>query len=800
MDSVIIKGKVILAGAGPGDPDLVTVKTANYLQRADVVLTDRLVSEVILARYVKPSAEIVEVGKQCGKGVSTPQETINELLVKHALQGKFVVRLKGGDVSFFSNVLDELGILVANKIPYEIVPGVTAASGAAAYAGMPLTARDHATAVRFLTYYKSTAVSEAYWEELANTNDTLVFYMSSATLDTLVNKLMEYRIDNSKQIAVIEQATTAYQQVYISSVHEYENKLKGQAFLSPSLVIIGKVVGLHEQFKWFKGSDAGEPYFKPLTGILKSIANAEQKPVNAGPEKITIVYGTETGNSKRVAIDLTTKAKKNNFVVKLVSLDQYRLTDLAKEDNLLVVISTQGDGEPPVAAQKFYDHIHHNGFRLDNVKYSVLALGDTSYPLFCKAGEDVDAQLQRLGGKRIVPIQKCDLDYDADAGAWFNRVLQALNNTVVDAPVTVKTVPRAGIKLNTRKIHTGTVLSNINLNDRGPAKVTCHIELAAGDADYLPGDSIGIVPENPLATVNAIIALTEINKEKPVKHNDVEYTVFDLLKKKVNIHFLHERVVKKYAAIVRQDIPETKMDLFDLLGTYPVKDAVQFEEALQVLPAQSPRIYTIASSNAAHSGEIHLTVGKDRFVINKEEKTGVCSAYLTRLKEGSCFDFFVQKNKRFKLPAADKDMVMIGQGTGIAAFRSFLSERDATGATGKNWLFFGEEHFASDFLYQTEIQDWFETGVLTKVGLAFSNDQPEKLFVHDRVFEHGKELFDWINSGAYIYVCGEKTPMSIEVECTLLRVFEQYGGMDKESAREYFDRLTNEGRYSKDVY
>lgn len=275
MDSVITKGKVILAGAGPGDPDLITVKTANYLQRADVILTDRLVSKVILTRYVKPSVEIIEVGKQCRRGISTPQETINELMVKYALQGKLVVRLKGGDVSFFSNVLDELKILVANEIAYEIVPGVTAASGAAAYSGMPLTARDHATAVRFLTYYKSTVVSEAYWEELANTNDTLVFYMSAETMDDLVNKLIEYRIDPIKQLAVIEQATTAYQQVYISSVYEYEKKLKGQVFLSPSLVIIGKVVGLHDQFKWFQGSDAREYYFKPLTGIRKSILNTE---------------------------------------------------------------------------------------------------------------------------------------------------------------------------------------------------------------------------------------------------------------------------------------------------------------------------------------------------------------------------------------------------------------------------------------------------------------------------------------------------------------------------------------------
>ncbi|MDE3252776.1 MAG: uroporphyrinogen-III C-methyltransferase [Bacteroidota bacterium] len=275
-------GKVILAGAGPGDPDLVTIKTANYLQQADVVLTDRLVSKVILNRYVRPGALILEVGKQCRRGVSTPQVTINELLVKYAREGKFVVRLKGGDVSFFSNVLDELETLTANGIPYEIVPGVTAASGAAAYAGIPLTARDHATAVRFVTYYKSTIVSDAYWKELAATDDTLVFYMSSETIDALVQHLLDQGIASDKKLAVIEQATTTYQQVYVSGIHEYQDKYKGQTYLSPSLIIIGKVVGLQESFGWFKGSNLREYYFKPLTSTVKSIVPNESAKIYAG--------------------------------------------------------------------------------------------------------------------------------------------------------------------------------------------------------------------------------------------------------------------------------------------------------------------------------------------------------------------------------------------------------------------------------------------------------------------------------------------------------------------------------------
>ncbi len=274
-------GKVILAGAGPGDPDLITVKAANYLQQADVVLTDRLVSKVILQRYVKPSAQIIQVGKQCRRGVSTPQETINDLLVEYSLQGKFVVRLKGGDISFFSNVLDELAVLVANKIPYEIVPGITAASGAAAYAGIPLTGRGYATGVRLLTYYASDIIKESYWKELATTNDTLVFYMSSETLDELVSKLIENNIGNDRLLAVVEQATTIYQQVYVSNIYEYESKLKNQIFLSPSLIIIGKVVALHESFQWFAGSNLRNYYFKPLNKMDNNILNHESVNTNA---------------------------------------------------------------------------------------------------------------------------------------------------------------------------------------------------------------------------------------------------------------------------------------------------------------------------------------------------------------------------------------------------------------------------------------------------------------------------------------------------------------------------------------
>jgi uroporphyrin-III C-methyltransferase len=275
-----VLGKVILAGAGPGDPELITVKTARYLQQADVVLTDRLVSKEILNEYVKPDAEIVYVGKQCRRGVSTPQQTINELIVQFALEGKLVVRLKGGDVSIFSNIMDELETVVSNNIPYEIVPGVTAALGAAASAGIALTARGYSTAVRLLTYYKSDIVSDKYWKELSETNDTLVFYMSSETLESVVEKLIENNIAEEKLLAVVEQATTPVQNVHICSLYNYHQQLKQQKFISPSLVIVGKVVALHEQFKWLENSDSSEYYFKPVNEFT-TLENLNKVTLNA---------------------------------------------------------------------------------------------------------------------------------------------------------------------------------------------------------------------------------------------------------------------------------------------------------------------------------------------------------------------------------------------------------------------------------------------------------------------------------------------------------------------------------------
>ena len=267
MKTAINFGKVILAGAGPGDPELVTLKTLRYLKEADVIISDRLVSPELIEKNVKPGAIVVNVGKQAGENSSTPQETINHLIVEYASQYPLVLRLKGGDVTFFSNVLDELRTLVEHRISYELIPGVTAASGAAAYAGIPLTARGYSSAVRFLTYYRSVICNEHSWKELATTDDTLVFYMSTEVLDTLVEKLLDHGISPDKYLTVIEQATTPAQNVHLFNLWEYEKKMRGLKFTSPTIIIIGRVAALHEEFQWIENSMASTSYFKPVEPV-----------------------------------------------------------------------------------------------------------------------------------------------------------------------------------------------------------------------------------------------------------------------------------------------------------------------------------------------------------------------------------------------------------------------------------------------------------------------------------------------------------------------------------------------------
>lgn len=542
-----------------------------------------------------------------------------------------------------------------------------------------------------------------------------------------------------------------------------------------------------------------------LSGIVTNVTDnrvaklsGDAKPV--ATKKITLVFGTETGNSKRLATHLAAIAKKKGVNAKLVGLDQYRVNDLTKEDYFFVVISTQGEGEPPIPAKKFYDHIHENELLLPDLKFSVLALGDSSYPLFCKTGEDVDAQLSKFGATRVVALQKCDVDYEEEALQWFEKVLNVvetnlqLNSIKSTAPITKKATGK--------KYYAGTILTNINLNDRGSNKQTYHIEIGANEPiAYEPGDTIGIIPRNRQEVVEKIIALTGIDATLELATTKVTASVTELLTQHLNICYLLTSTVKKYAAIIQQEIPDTRMDLVDLLRIYPVKDAAQFEEIVKILMPISPRLYSVSSSPSAHGEtEVHITVARNQFLEEDAQRFGLCSEFLGDQPVGSAITFYVHKDKNFKLPAPDKDVIMIGPGTGVAPFRAFLAERDATGAPGRNWFFFGEQHFTTDFLYQTEIQNYVQTGVLTKIDLAFSRDQQEKVYVQHRMKQQATELYTWIDSGASVFISGTKDPMSKEVELALLQIIEEKGKKTTEEAKQYLDYLKKEGRYEKDVY
>ena len=259
-------------------------------------------------------------------------------------------------------------------------------------------------------------------------------------------------------------------------------------------------------------------------------------------------------------------------------------------------------------------------------------------------------------------------------------------------------------------------------------------------------------------------------------------------------------MVNKYAVLVGQHIPSKRMALIELLHLYPLSDERHFDGLVELLEPLAPRLYSISSSPEAHGGEIHVTVARDLFLVNEEIQCGICSDYLSHLREGDEIEFYIHKNNQFRLPGDDKDMIMIGPGTGIAPFRSFLAQRDATGASGRNWLFFGEQHFVTDFLYQTELQNWMETGVLTKLNVAFSRDQKEKIYVQHKMLEHGQELYDWLVNGASIYICGAKEPMSVDVEDTIMQLVQQFGNKTIEEAVQFVETLTEEGRYLKDVY
>ncbi|MEO4006131.1 flavodoxin domain-containing protein [Flavobacterium sp. CAU 1735] len=532
-----------------------------------------------------------------------------------------------------------------------------------------------------------------------------------------------------------------------------------------------------EEIIWTNGYLAGLLAQNDVQGSKETVVPVSVKP--------TIIYGTETGNSKKLATQLQTVFKKNKIQSKVIDAFQYPVEKLEKEDFLIVIMSTQGEGDPPQNAVKFFDNISNSNANLSKIRFAVLGLGDSSYPLFCKAGEDLDEQLARLGAQRALPFQKADVDFSPVAEKWFAEILESLQQITVGKAVVTSSV---ATPVTQKKTFTGIVRHKVVLNDRGSNKETHHIEIETDEpVVYEPGDAIGFYPENATTETLEIATLLQAASRS------------DELKTK-NIRGLSKKSLEALSNLLGVSITETKADLRDILQKYPIDAKVTFDAVIGLLLPIAPRLYSIASAAEAHDGEIHITVNRNVFTVDGIPKSGLCSQFLADFPKEGSLPFYIHKNPNFRLPDPDKDIIMIGPGTGIAPFRSFLAHRDATAAEGKNWLFFGEQHFVSDFYYQTEIQEWLATGVLTRLDTAFSRDQKHKIYVQDRLKQNAKEVSEWLDNGAYLYICGQKEPMSTDVENTLLEIIATEKKISSAEAKTILENLESEGRYLKDVY
>ncbi|MEP7268362.1 MAG: flavodoxin domain-containing protein [Saprospiraceae bacterium] len=532
-----------------------------------------------------------------------------------------------------------------------------------------------------------------------------------------------------------------------------------------------------------------------LSALVMSGLSKEGSNVNIIPKKFTILYGTDTGNSKKLAIEFSALGKKESAKVKVAAMDTYKVDDLVNENNLCIIMSTHGDGDPPPTAKKFFDQLMAKELTLSKLEFSILALGDSSYPYFCKAGEDVHHRLTALGGKAILPIQKCDVDYEADATYWFKNYLKSFKTE--SANEVEGAIKKVG---SSKKIYTGTIKSNINLNGRGSNKRTHHIEIKTTEpVIYESGDALGILPKNKKPVLEEIFEIVKIDPNLSIPYKGESHTLIRLLTNKLNINYLKESQIQKYSTLCDQKIPNVKMDLYDLVRIYPIKP-LEFVEFISYLNDMTPRLYSVCSSPNARENEVHILVGKNAFRVDEDKRYGLCSDMLCDLDENGILEFYIHKNKSFRLPSEDTNIILIGPGTGMAPMRSFIEERDNTGATGKNWLFFGEQHFISDFFYQTEIQQYAATGLLNKVDLAWSRENSKKTYVQHKMLEHSQEFYDWIKNGAHIFVSGTRSPMSEDVEKAIVEIIYKHSGKSAPESEEYWNELKESGIYKADVY
>ncbi|MBY0161483.1 assimilatory sulfite reductase (NADPH) flavoprotein subunit [Cytobacillus firmus] len=557
-----------------------------------------------------------------------------------------------------------------------------------------------------------------------------------------------------------------------------------------------------------------------------SAAAAVSAPVVSAPKEVTVLYGSQTGNGHGLSKKLSKKLEEVGLQVTMSSMSDFKPNNLKKLQNLLIIVSTHGEGEPPDNAIPFYEFLHSKRApQVENLQYSVLALGDTSYEFFCQTGKDFDKRLEELGGKRLAPRVDCDVDFDESAAEWMNQVLLSLNEAGAGSSV-VEHVSAVALTDSTESEYSRSnpfqaeILENLNLNGRGSDRETRHIEISleGSNLQYEPGDSLGIYPENHPQLVDDLIAVMGWNADEAVivNKNGEARTLREALLRHYEITVLTKPLIEQAAKLSRSEELQKLLepgheqelrayieerDLLDLVQDYGLQQVApsDFVSILRKIPA---RLYSIASSSKAFPDEVHVTVRTVRYEAHGRNRYGVCSVQLAeRLEAGDSLPVYIQHNPNFKLPEnPDTPIIMIGPGTGVAPFRAFLGEREETGAEGKSWLFYGDQHFTTDFLYQIEWQRWLKDGVLTRMDVAFSRDTDKKVYVQHRMLENSKELYQWLQEGACVYVCGDEKKMAHDVHSALGSILEQEGGMSPEEAAEYLTLMQQQKRYQRDVY
>ncbi|OPH54676.1 sulfite reductase [NADPH] flavoprotein, alpha-component [Paenibacillus ferrarius] len=542
-------------------------------------------------------------------------------------------------------------------------------------------------------------------------------------------------------------------------------------------------------------------------------------------KEVTVLFGSQTGKSQGLAKKVTKKLEEIGFQVSLSSMSDFKPNNLKKIQNLLVLVSTHGEGDPPDNAISFYEFINSKRApQLDDLRFSVLSLGDTSYEFFCQTGKDFDKRLEELGGKRISPRVDCDVDFDEPAAEWINSVLSSLSEastvavTAIGAGAAV--TPGAESEYSRTNPFQAEVLENLNLNGRGSDRETRHLEISleGSNLQYEPGDCIGIYPENHPRLVDELIEAMGWKSDElvTINKNGEQRALREALLRNYEITVLTKPLLEQVAKLTsntglqeltaaghEQDLKTYLVgrDLLDLVQDYSLKGtpAAEFAAILRKMPA---RLYSIASSFKAFPDEVHVTVRTVRYEAQGRERYGVCSVQLAeRIKAGETLPVYIQNNPNFKLPEnPETPIIMIGPGTGVAPFRAFLGEREEIGAEGKSWLFYGDQHFSTDFLYQIEWQKWLKNGVLTRMDVAFSRDTDQKVYVQHRMLEKSAELYKWLQEGACVYVCGDEKKMAHDVHATLATIIEQEGSFSPEEAAEYLTRMQQQKRYQRDVY